>query len=309
MVVCIPDQLGYSAHRFDVLRLCLRSLLCHTPEDSYDLFVLDNGSCAEVVDYLRELHDRGDIDCLMLLGRNIGKINACRMIFEAATGDVIAYSDDDIFFSQGWLEAQLNLLDTFPRVGMVSARPVRKQFGYGNRYLPAYLSDFPDVAVEYGHFIPDEWEVEFLRSTGRSVTGLASIKESRTDIRLEYRGLQAYSTAAHFQFLAPKSLILVGWARGADRVTGSEERRIEESIDEMGYARLSTMERYVRHIGNVVTRDLLEEVGGSLPPVEDLVLWSPPSPLLARLARPRLVRAILRRLNEWSYALLHYQIR
>lgn len=306
LVVFIPDQLGYYAHRFDVLKLCLRSLAANTARESYELFVLDNGSCSEVVDYLRARCDDATIDYLLLLNRNIGKLSALDILCRAAPGDVIAYADDDVFFCPGWLDAQLELLDTFPRVGMVSARPVRKQFVYGNKYLPAYLAEFPSMSVRYGHLIPDEWEVEYLGSTGRSISGLASLKQTRTDVLLEYKGFKAYSTAAHFQFLAPKPILLEGLRLGAARVTGSEERRVEESIDEMGYARLSTFERYVRHIGNVVTADLLEEVGSTLPAIEDIAVWTPPGSLLVRLTRPRLVRGALARLNRWSHLLLHH---
>jgi glycosyltransferase involved in cell wall biosynthesis len=306
--VFIPNQLGYYAHRFDVLKLCLRSIIAHTAAGTYDLLVLDNGSCSEVVEYLQTLLCQGQIHYLMLLGRNIGKLNACRLMFEAAPGEVIAYNDDDVFFCPGWLEAQLEVLDTFPRVGMVSGRPVRKQFKAGNGYLTGYLSEFAEVNVKHGHFIPDEWEAEYLRSTGCRADGVEDIKRKRTDILLEYKNVRAYSTAAHFQFVAPRLLILEslrqGLAPSALLVGG--ERKFEEVIDSTGYARLSTFGRYVRHIGNVVTAELLDELGNTLPTVEDLTVFKPPTPLLVRLTRPRLARAVLSRLNRWSYLLLYH---
>jgi glycosyltransferase involved in cell wall biosynthesis len=306
IVVCIPHQLDYYVHRLDVLKLSLRSLAANTPRERYDLMVLDNGSRPEVVEYLRTLQARGDIDSLVLLHRNIGKLNAWRMLFNAAPGDLVAYSDDDVFFEAGWFDAQFEILDTYPRVGMVSARPVRKQFGYGNAYLPGYLEECPGLAISRGHFIPDEWELEFLRSTGRSASGLESLKQSRTDVLLEYRGVKAYSTATHFQFIAPRPVILEGLRRGANRATGSEERSVEESIDEMGYARLSTFGRHVRHVGNVVSAELLAEVGSTLGAETDLAIWSRPSPMLERLIGFRAARSALRRLNRWSYLLLHH---
>jgi glycosyltransferase involved in cell wall biosynthesis len=309
LVVCIPHELDYYVHRFDVLKLCLRSLAANTPRDRYDLMVLDNGSRPEVVDYLRTLQTRGDIDGLILLHRNIGKLNAWRMLFEAAPGDLVSYSDDDVFFEPGWLDAQLDILDSFPRVGMVSARPVRKQFAYGGESLPAYVEQFPGVTLSRGHFIPDDWELEFLRSTGRSAAGLESLKESRTDVLLEYHGRKAYATATHFQFIAPKSIFLEGLRLSAGRKQGSEERRVEESIDALGYVRLSTCGRFVRHIGNVISPELLDEVGRHLAAANDLDVWSPPSPLLERLIGLRAARGFLRRLNRWSYLLLHHPAR
>jgi glycosyltransferase involved in cell wall biosynthesis len=307
VLVFIPNRLGYYAHRFDVLKLCLRSILTHTTEGSYDLLVLDNGSCAEVVDYLGGLHDQKQIQYLLLLDRNIGKLNAFRIMFEAAPGELIAYTDDDIFFCPGWLEAQLELFETFPRVGMVSGRPVRKQFKSGNKYLPAYLSDFPEVSAKFGHFIPEAWEVEYLQSTGRSLSELADVAKKRTDILLEYRGVKAYSTATHFQFIAPRQVILEGLSNGAETpgpLIGGE-KKVEQAIDAMGYARLSTFGRYVRHMGNVVTTRFLEEAADMLPASGDIGATKSPSPLLVKLTQHRVPRALMSRLNRWSYMLLH----
>ncbi len=60
------------------------------------------------------------VDDLLLSQRNIGKIDALRILFNAAPGEIIAYNDDDIFFYPGWLEAHLEILDSFPKAGMVS---------------------------------------------------------------------------------------------------------------------------------------------------------------------------------------------
>lgn len=306
VLVCIPHQLDYYADRLAVLALCLGSLIAHTVRDSYDLLVLDNGSCPEVVDYLRGLRGQGHIDYLMLSTRNIGKISACRMMFDAAPGEVVAYADDDVFFGPGWLEAQVEILDTFPRVGMVSGRPVRKQFAYGNGYLPAYLLEFPDVSAKRGHFIPEQWEREYLRSTGCGADRFAAVRESHEDVLLEYQGLNAYSTAAHFQFVAPKTVILAALNKHEQPRTGSEERKFEEAVDAMGFARLSTYERYVRHIGNVVSQELRDELGSALPAAAGATAWNPAPPAWVRLARSRPVRALLSRLNRWSYLLLHH---
>lgn len=85
----------------------------------------------------------GDIDGLILLPPQYRKLNAWRMLFEAAPGDLVAYSDDEVFFEAGWLDAQLEIPDTYPRVGMVSAR-------HGGEYLPQYLEQYPGVVVKPG---------------------------------------------------------------------------------------------------------------------------------------------------------------
>lgn len=300
VVVCIPHQFDYYSRRLDVLQLSLNSLRAHTARGAYTLMVLDNNSCPAVVDYLRKQHELGHIDQLILSGRNLGKINACRMLFDAAPGDIVAYADDDVWFGPGWLDAQLQVLEAFPRVGMVSGRPVRQQFLYGNTGLRGYLDAFPGVAKHTGRFIPDEWEREYLRSTGRTGEPV-----SVDDIRLEYGGVAAYSTAAHFQFIAPKAVIREALAKCGGPRIGSEERQFEEAVEAMGYVRLSTIDRHIRHIGNVVDDEVRKLAAGLVP--STAAVWQPSPPWLVRAARTRLGRALLSRLNRWSYFLLHHR--
>jgi len=69
-----------------------------------------------VVDYLKELRDKGKIQYLILSSRNIGKMGALQIAFRAAPGEIIAYSDDDVFFLPGWLERHLEVLETIQKL-------------------------------------------------------------------------------------------------------------------------------------------------------------------------------------------------
>lgn len=303
IVTHIPHQLGYYASRLDVLRLSLRSLHAHTPRGAVDVMVLDNGSCDEVVDDLRRQLRAGTINYLTLLDKNIGKLRALETMCGAAPGELIAYGDDDVLYEAGWLEAQLQLMAAFPRVGMVSARPVRKQFSYGNEYLPGYLRAHPDVTAKHGHFIPDDWELEYLRSTGQSADGLEDVKRKRTDILLERGGITAYSTASHFQFVAPKAVLQEGFRFDVGAEWASDDRQLEMAIDRLGYARLSTNGRFVRHIGNVIDAQMLAAAPDLA--TDDLKVWRESAGPVRTAARLRPIRALLRRLHEWTYTRLH----
>lgn len=322
VLVHIPEQIGYFAHRFNVLKLCLQSIVKNT-NTAHDLLVFDNGSCPEIVDYLRSLLDQRIVRYLILSGRNIGKINALNIMFRTAPGEVIAYSDDDILFFPGWLERQVQILDIFPKVGMVSGVAVRQQFRYGNQYLQPYLTEFPDVSIEIGHFIPDDWERAFFASVGQNPDRL--LEETRRtykEIVLRYKGTKVYSTATHFQFVTFKSVILqaLNTKQWDKRLMGglgppSEEGRpttdlsepgLDERIDRMGYARLSTFEKYVAHIGNVVTPEFANVVS-DLGLANEMKYWTPPNPFLLKAFRLRIIRRILGRFHNWTYFLLRYR--
>ena len=73
----------------------------------------------------RLLHASDRVQYLFNSSRNIGKGKAWELIFSAAPGEVIAYADGDVLFESGWLERAMELLESYPDVGMVSCRPMR----------------------------------------------------------------------------------------------------------------------------------------------------------------------------------------
>lgn len=283
MVTCIPDQAGYFEHRLDVLKLALASLRAHTPLP-HDLMIFDNGSCAEVVGYLRSMQEAGQLDYLILSRRNIGKIDALRVLFQAAPGEIIAYSDDDILFYPGWLEASLEVLRLFPRVGMISGVPVRDAARHASQSLEKLIEEgAPGLAISRQRRIPDEWEMDWALSTGRDPQAhlqntadqldlVLRMEKSDVgdDLRRHYgdkgqgsndvsRYVEAIGSANHFQFLTPRSVILHALpANWTGKLMGSMIE-LDQAVDDLGYLRLSTTERYTRHLGNALSPEVVRE--------------------------------------------------
>ena len=50
-------------------------------------------------------------------------------------GEIIAYTDSDVLFSPKWLSGSVEILETFPNVGMVTARPFRTPPEFYNQLL------------------------------------------------------------------------------------------------------------------------------------------------------------------------------
>ena len=108
----------------DVLKVSLESMR----KDAglpFDLMVFDNGSCAEVRDFLVNEKEEGRIQYLILSEKNMGKGGAWNVMLTGAPGEIIAYTDSDVLFSPNWLSRSVEILETFPNVGMVTARPFR----------------------------------------------------------------------------------------------------------------------------------------------------------------------------------------
>jgi len=126
VVNCIPFLSGYYEQSLDVLKMVIDSLNATRAEaHPYDVMIFDNHSCAEVREYLKEASDQAKIQYLIFSDTNIGKIGAWNFIFGAAQGKYVVFSDGDILYRPGWLQASLELFETFPNVGMVTARPYR----------------------------------------------------------------------------------------------------------------------------------------------------------------------------------------
>jgi hypothetical protein len=256
----IPDAEGYYRDRMDVLRVCLESIRANT-RVPYDLMVFDNASSAEVIDYLRGLHDSGAIDLLLLSSRNLGKIGALQVMFNAAPGEWIAYADDDILFYPGWLEAHLKIANTFPQVGMVSGAPVRDAARHAMRSNQAFIANSPEgVKVSQSHWIPDEWERDWALSTGRDAEKHLADTASHLDGMWEVHGVRAYPAANHYQYLARREVLLKAMPKTWTGKLMGHMVELDEAVDAQGVLRLSTIQRYTRHIGNVVSPALAEEV-------------------------------------------------
>src|SRR5574340_1813994 len=118
----VPFLSGFYTEALDVLRACLNSM--HDRAGlPFDTMVFDNGSCGEVREYLRAEHEAGRIQYLVLSEKNVGKGGAWNLILGGAPGEIIAYCDSDVLFSPDWLRRSVEVLETFPNVGMVTARP------------------------------------------------------------------------------------------------------------------------------------------------------------------------------------------
>lgn len=247
VVSYIPFLSGYYAESMEVLRTCLSSLWENTP-GPYDLLVFDNASCREVREFLQTAHQDGRIQYLVLSDRNVGKGGAWNFIFQAAPGEIIAYSDSDVAFSPGWMEASLKILETYPNAGMVTARPLRSSEEFYTATLD-WARSTPGVELVKGQFISWETYQEHNNSMGVAPETARSWFDEGYEWRAIYKGNPVHLGAAHFQFLGPKRALAAMTPFEMDRPMG-QVRALDQKLNEAGYLRLCTPQVYVRHLGN-----------------------------------------------------------
>jgi glycosyltransferase involved in cell wall biosynthesis len=280
----IPFLSGFYADGLEVLKVCLESIRAGA-DLPYDLLVFDNGSCEEARQYLLDEHQAGRIQLLMFSEKNLGKGGAWNMILAGSPGDIIAYTDSDAYFYPGWLSRSVQLLETFPKVGMVTARPFRTKAEFYSQTVQ-WGETTPGAAVEHGPLIPFETFREFDLSLGQSEAEIKHHYETTEDVRLSFQGVQAIAGASHWQFVAYKSVLQQFLPFSMDRPMG-QVRQLDQRMNETGYLRLMVTDPLAMNMSNTL-RNAPGQAGQravnrtasaraarllDLPPVRRTLLW------------------------------------
>ena len=252
VITCIPNQEGYFAERVSILKLCLASLIKNT-DCPFNLMVVDNGCHKDVSRYLHELKQEGVIQILLGLARNIGKAPAQQLAFSCAPGKYIAYSDDDIFFHPGWLSRHLEIINTFPRAGMVGGQVRPNDIWHWSA---------PEVARRYGvgieeYVLPMEWIEHWAKSIDGSASEILQYMETESikNYHLSFNGVESFAGAPDYAFVLTKDVLCspdidLSQICRSKKCMGGGVGGLPMALDRAGYLNLSTCKRLTDHIGN-----------------------------------------------------------
>ncbi len=243
----LPFLSGFYAEGLDVLKVSLESMR----KDAglpFDLMVFDNGSCPEARDYLIAEKEAGRIQYLLLSEKNLGKGGAWNMILAGAPGEIIAYADSDILYYPQWLSRSVEILETFPNVGMVTARPFRTPPKF---YSSTLAWAQKNATCEEGQFIPWETFLEFNLSLGQTEDENVKVYEETKDWKIEYEGVTALAGASHWQFTAYKSTLQQFLPFDMSRPMG-QVRQLDERMNAAGLLRLMVSDPLVMNLSNTL---------------------------------------------------------
>jgi len=126
----------HTMERYDDCREAAESVLGQTYDD-VELVLVSDGDRAVYDRYERDFGDRADV-LTHCNDENVGLLESRNNGAEVATGDVVAFIDDDAVADEAWLEA---VVDAYEREGALAV---------GGRMTPAWVAGKPS-------FLPEEF--------------------------------------------------------------------------------------------------------------------------------------------------------
>lgn len=259
--VYIPHHEGYFANAVEILALCLTSLR-KTTEGRASITVVANGCCGDVRDLLSKRFRHGWFDQLVLNETNRGKVDALVSAARGSFEPFITFSDCDVLFRHGWLDAVERVFVDFPRAGVVCPFPCppvtwhhtsATVLGGGGRGQLRFSKVVDDLALER-------------LSAGVGDPGYVEPDLRRAQLTVQKGHAVACVGAVHIVCTVRREIVAAVPVQPSLRSLGkrSEASWLDAPADRLGFWRLSTPRAYATHMGNQAEPWMVTELSETL---------------------------------------------
>lgn len=150
IITAIKDNLYY-------LKMCLNAVYLNT-KPAFEYIIIDNGSGAEVKNYLIEAMSHHDNIRVITNRENMGYAYACNQGIKIAQYDYICMLDADTYVAPGWLSGMIKTFKKFKDCGITAPSQAANT---GAVFVPFKLLNIDNIQNEVAEFVatlPEEYE-------------------------------------------------------------------------------------------------------------------------------------------------------
>jgi len=114
------DIVVITYNRLLYLEDCIESILTNTVYPYGKLIVVDNNSKDGTREWLLKQEEAGNL-VTVFLDKNVGRVRGLEAGMAVSGSEIIAISDDDVWYNSGWLTTCMRILELWPEVAVTSA--------------------------------------------------------------------------------------------------------------------------------------------------------------------------------------------
>lgn len=263
--VYIPHHKDYFKDSLPVLKLCLKSLFKTTHSKTY-ISIINNGSSKDVSEFLQGLLKEEKIHELMQTV-NIGKFNAVLKGLVGHNIPLITIADSDVLFLSGWQEATNEVFGTFKKAGVVGLTPQFKSYEnlsgnviYSNLFsCKMKFTDVEDSEALKMYYKSLGWDESYNRDY---------LKKTLT---VSHEGVDAVVGSGHYVATYKRSVFNKIFTYDSAKMGLNSEKKLDEMALRKNLWRLTTIDNYAYHMGNVLENWMEEEIKKLEPAMESPV--------------------------------------
>lgn len=251
--VYIPNFDGYFKDSFEIVQRCLNSLF-FTSHNKTFFTVVNNGSCKEIANYLNQLFQQQKIH-EVIHTENIGKLNSVMKGLVGNNIKLVTISDSDVLFLENWQVETVAVFNAFPKAGVVGIVPQFRSYSHfcGNIIFDNLFSK----KLVFTKVINPVALQNFYKSIGWDDDyNKAYLKWNLT---LENKSKKAIVGSGHFVATYRKEIFDEVVAYHRYKMGADSEHYLDEIPLKKGMWRLTTLDNYAYHMGNIIENWMKEE--------------------------------------------------
>ncbi|MDA8595384.1 glycosyltransferase family 2 protein [Flavobacteriaceae bacterium] len=237
---------SYFDQSLQVLKKCLDSIIESSQDIDLRFTLIINSAEHSVLSFV----DGYNLDKIVLNRKNEGKLFSCINEARNCKEQFVGIIDSDVIFRKGWFDEALTIFNISRNIGVVSLCPQPNLAFYHNNSL---FGSFLLLKLKIGNFVTKEYLELFERGVGNRNIYSGNINWKRRQMMISDGTAKCIIGGGHFasiyrtevfKKLEPKKINFVF-------KNGDENNHLDGPIDKAGYFRLSTLEPFVYHMGNV----------------------------------------------------------